>query len=78
MVVYPNETETNKSQEVALKLLHIKKIRQILFYGNLALIHFQDGIHLGDLVDLDGILNVQQCQKKLLDCPLIYIVAEWI
>ena len=55
MVDYQDETETNKLQEVALKLRHIKKIQQILFYGNLVLIHYQDGIHHGDFVDLDGI-----------------------
>ena len=59
------EIERSKLRAVELKLLLLKKIQRILFYGNQVLIHYQDGIRLGDLPGLAGILNVQQCQKKL-------------
>ena len=62
---FQKEIKTSKLLVVELKLHHLKKIQQILFYGNLVLKINLVGNLLGVLEDLDGIQNVQQCQKKL-------------
>ena len=62
------ELKMSKLLEVELMLQILKKIRLILFYGNQVLVCNLAGSRLGALEDLDGILSVLQCLKRLLDC----------
>ena len=54
----------NRLQEAGLKLHHLKRIPLILFYGSQAIINNRVGTRHGDMEDLAGIQNVQQCLKK--------------
>jgi hypothetical protein len=51
-----------------------RKIKKILLYGKPPKLTSLNGLHHGDKVDLDGILNVQQWHIKFLDTKWIFIL----
>ena len=64
MEAFQKEIVKNRLLEVGLKLHRLRRIQLILFYGSQAMTNNQAGTHLGDMEDLAGIQNVQQCLKK--------------
>ena len=78
MEVFQKEIAKNRLLEVGLKLHHLKKIQLILYYGSQVMKINQAGTHHGDLEDLAGIQNAQQCLKKHLDFLLTFMVVEEI